>query len=163
MKRNHFTMVLTNHGLAKFPIQQTSELLAEKGMLFKTVGGILVPTNSCLRRNNISLHLNRLLNRSQGLPSNSLIVNSYLGETLWQMHLWLRRRGRFLVMQRMTQYLSFVCVDSLAKRILKRSKMGEIQMYHCRSGFGRKSLLTAKKMGIPSLCEHTTAHPDFRL
>jgi glycosyltransferase involved in cell wall biosynthesis len=163
MISNRSFSVLTNHGLAKFPIQQTSESLAQHGMLFKTVGGILIPTNSRLRRIGLPISFQRLLNRSQSLPTSNLIVNSYLGEFFWQTHLLLKRKGRFFLIQRLMQYLSFILVDALARRILVRSRVGEIQLYHCRSGFGGRSLIAAKRLGIPTLCEHTTAHPDFRL
>ncbi len=163
MIRNCSFSVLTNHGLGKFPIQQTSESLAQHGMLFKTVGGILIPKNARLRRISLPIAFKRLLNRSQSLPTRNLIVNSYLGEFFWQTHLLLKRKDGFFLIQRLMQYLSFILVDALARRILIRSKVGEIQLYHCRSGFGGRSLIAAKSLGIPTLCEHTTAHPDFRL
>jgi glycosyltransferase involved in cell wall biosynthesis len=163
MKGNQLFSVLTNHGLAKFPIQQTSELLARHGMLYKTVGGILISSESRLRGLNLPIFFHRVLNRSKALPYRKLIVNSYFAEFFWQIHQFLKRKGRFFYLQRLTQYLSFIFVDLRAKKALVRSKVGEIQLYHCRSGFGGKSLIAAKKLGIPTLCEHTTAHPDFRL
>lgn len=163
MKPSSSFLVLTNHGLAKFPIQQTSELLSEHKMLYKTVGGVLVSRSSRLRKLKLPVKLNRILNRSKSLPAANFIKISYIGELFWQIYLLLKRKNRFYYLQRISQFLSFTFVDLLAKRILVNSKNEEINLYHFRSGFGKRSLVAAKKLGIPTLCEHTTSHPDFRL
>ena len=154
--------VLTNHGLAKFPIQQTSEYLHKNHHLYGTVGGVLLSSNSFLRRYSFSKRLTRVAQRSTQLSSSRLIHNSYLGELLWQAYLFGRILHLPVRVLDAVQSTSFKFVDLKALRTLKNALPGEIDVYHCRSGFGAKSIKYANELGIATVCEHTTAHPDFK-
>ena len=163
MKESQELSIFTNHGLAKFPIQQTSEQLFEKNILFGTVGGILLTSDSRLRKFTFSDKIARVSQRSRTINAKKIIRISFLGEFLWQSFLLSRQINTSRCIQRILEYMSFRAVDSTALKILKKVNPGEIDIYHCRSGFGGKSIGFARKLGIVTICEHTTAHPDYKL
>jgi len=163
LKESKELAILTNHGLAKFPIQQTSEQLFERNILFGTVGGVLLTSDSFLRKFTFSDKIARVSQRSRTINAKKVIRISLLGEFLWQSFLLSRQINTPKYIQRILEYMSFRAVDLTALKILKKVNPGEIDIYHCRSGFGGKSIGFARKIGIVTICEHTTAHPDYKL
>lgn len=154
--------VLLNSGAAKIYLQQTAEELELANLLEGFIGGLIFSENSIMRRLHVkSPMMEKILNRARGLHNAKLIHVSILGEIFWQFAIFLQNSTQKKQFCSYFFWLSSKFFSMTAIRILKSKSPTENRIYHVRSGFGGKSINTARIRGYRIVVDHSIAHPNF--
>jgi glycosyltransferase involved in cell wall biosynthesis len=95
----------------------------------------------------------RFFNRREEIPTDLLYPNN-LAEIIFQIGIQLRRISEHTE-QRFDQ-IAFKLYASGAGRVLRRVRP---DVYHYRACYGLQSVKIARQMKIPTICDHSIAHP----
>jgi glycosyltransferase involved in cell wall biosynthesis len=95
----------------------------------------------------------RFFNRREDLPQD-MVYPSNASEILFQIGIRLRRISEYT--EQRFDRLAFAWYAANAGRVLRKLRP---DIYHYRSCYGLSSVVVAKKIGIPAVCDHSIAHP----
>jgi glycosyltransferase involved in cell wall biosynthesis len=103
--------------------------------------------------------INKLILRRQGIKSKYL-KTFFLGEFLHEIGIIFKNKFN---LKKLSDNVIIYCYRLYANKLEKyivKNKLN-INIYHFRSGYGGRSVKTAKSLGIKTICDHSTAHPSM--
>ena len=155
-------MVIISSGFNKFHLAVAAAEAERRGLLSCFITGAYpTPRVSSLTefaRLNRSGRVRRFLNRGEDI-ADFKVRPLWLSEVVYQVAMTVRHIGRprSFVADETLQDISFRLYGRLATKVIASS--GRAEIYHYRAGFGHKSVVRAKQLGMITLCDHSIAHP----
>jgi len=155
-------MVIISNGFNKFHLAVAAAEAQRRGLLSCFITGAYpTPGVSGLAEFahlNRSRRVRRLLNRGENI-ADFKVRPLWLSEAIYQVAMTVRHIGRprSFAADETLQDIAFRLYGRLAAQVVASS--GSAEIYHYRAGFGHKSVVRAKQLGMITLCDHSIAHP----
>lgn len=147
--------ILTSNGSNKFYLASLSVELARKGMLagMLTSGWPTKEASWVARPFKRNAAIQRFFNRHEPIPA-ELVYATNVAEVMFQIGIRLRRFSEHT--EQYFNLLPFWWYTTFAQQVIKRLRP---DIYHYRSCYGSGSVISAKNLGIATICDHSIAHP----